>query len=1091
MRYTRILPLLIIALIIEINISHAQEVCGTDDLHKSLLQSNPEYKKLILQQEKDIKEEIIKRRQAKLDDNAVYTIPLVVHVIHKGEAIGSGSNISDNQIYSAIQGVNERFRKIIGDGADMKLEFCLAGRDPEGNPTNGINRVNGNVVANYSSGGITYKTDDPCEVSAASQIDIKALSRWPAKDYYNIWIVHKICPNSVAGYAYLPTFSNMDGAVILSNYMTYNSVTVAHEIAHGLGLYHTFNEDDDNQCPLNEDCLAQGDGVCDTPPHRSGDCGNSNPCTSEGTWDNSRRNYMSYCGTRTRFTEGQKERMRAFLNISPRANLLKSLGCASPLGVEIELSDILFPTATGYVCNTTQKPVIKVKNLGSEDITSLKSQTTVNNQNPAEHIWNGLLASGDSIEIELNEVSFPSDSNRLYIEITESNGGQDNFSGNNFKMTNVYYETPVDTLFYNFNDGIFPPEKMKIIDEDDLYSWELTMVPCKGQVATVQSYNRYADNNTSDIMVLPAVDLSNYEEAQLVFDLAYKRTYSNRESALRVLAQKDCSGIDTIYNKTRNNLATVTGYEYSPWEPASCDDWRTEVINLNDYIGSAVQLNISYFIEDTYGQNIYIDNIHVRGKKASTCETAYNEIDADICEGSSYTLPNNDIVWEAGEYQVILTSSTGCDSIITVNISVNKTSSTRVNAIICEGQTYTLPDGNTASESGVYISDLLSTLGCDSTVAVSLTVQSISQINLEETVCYGSTYILPDGVPVSQSDTYKVILLSSTGCDSVIHIQLTVLDEIHTNVQATICDGASYTLPDGSEAHTSGSYSVVIPSSENCDSTITVELTVLEAPHTTVSATICSGVNYTLPDGQTVNESGTYTVTLSSDKGCDSVIVVQLSVIDVYSSNVFIEICEGDSFILPDDTEIYQDGIYPIVLTASNGCDSTITTYVKVHAPEKPVITQEGLTLISSYESGNQWYKDGEAIPGAVQQNYEATYSGVYYVKYTDENGCEILSDEIEVLPVSLKEKLNGINLFQIYPNPNNGYFTIQIESGVEQKSHLEIVNILGQVLDSRYWNNISGKITIYSDLSSYDSGIYFVNLYLGEHIFSRRVIVQ
>jgi hypothetical protein len=69
--------------------------------------------------------------------------------------------------------------------------------------------------------------------------------------------------------------------------------------------------------------------VCDTPPHKQGDCGTINPCTSAVVWDNSRYNYMAYCPLVNRFTQGQKDRMRATAVTAPRASLLTSEGCGS------------------------------------------------------------------------------------------------------------------------------------------------------------------------------------------------------------------------------------------------------------------------------------------------------------------------------------------------------------------------------------------------------------------------------------------------------------------------------------------------------------------------------------------------------------------------------------------------------------------------------------------------------------------------------------------------------------------------------------------------------------------------------------------
>ncbi len=199
-------------------------------------------------------------------------IPVVVHVFHLGEPEGNGSNISDNDIYGAIQGLNDRFSNAIGNGIDIELEFCLASRNPDGCPTDGINRIDASFIQEY----VDYGIGDYCNLAVPSAT-LKDLSRWPVSDYYNIWVVHKIprddCSQVWGGYANYPYGGPHDGAVMRASGMSYNSLTLAHELGHGFNLQHTFNGDGGDQyCPDNTDCLQDGDRVCDTPPHMQSDC---------------------------------------------------------------------------------------------------------------------------------------------------------------------------------------------------------------------------------------------------------------------------------------------------------------------------------------------------------------------------------------------------------------------------------------------------------------------------------------------------------------------------------------------------------------------------------------------------------------------------------------------------------------------------------------------------------------------------------------------------------------------------------------------------------------------------------------------------
>lgn len=296
--------------------------CGTDVMHNYLMQTDSAYRAQVISHEEQI-QLILKNQVLQKTSGVVYTIPVVVHVIHTGEPIGTGTNLLDSQIQSTIDGMNTRFRnKNNSGGVDAEIEFCLAARDPNGNPTNGIVRVNGTSVTNYVTGGIDYFASCP---GSANELSVKNLSRWPTTDYYNIWVVNKICgfTTGTGAYAYYPGApSTVDGAVIIYVHFDSSAYEPAHELGHGFYLYHTFQDGCSTTKP--------GDYCADTPMTQG--CA---PCAGgTGIWDNSLYNYMSYCPVKNRFTQDQKNRMQAQLLIPPRASLLNSQGCISVAGLE-------------------------------------------------------------------------------------------------------------------------------------------------------------------------------------------------------------------------------------------------------------------------------------------------------------------------------------------------------------------------------------------------------------------------------------------------------------------------------------------------------------------------------------------------------------------------------------------------------------------------------------------------------------------------------------------------------------------------------------------------------------------------------------
>ncbi len=264
---------------------------------------------------------------------ASIVIPVVVHVIHDGEPIGMGKNLSVAQIQSQIDVLNEDFRRLNADiysipspfrGASMdtRIQFCLAVRDPAGNPTSGITRQIGSQ-SSYS-------------MAAANSI-LKPSTIWNRNSYLNLWTVEFGAPNaSLLGFAEFPgAAANVDGVVI--RYTAFGNTgnvippyhlgrTTTHEVGHWLNLNHIWGD---------EPACGMDDNVSDTPWQGDNSIGcPSFPITTDVCSPNypgpMYTNYMDYTDDNCMgmFTYGQFYRMYATL-FGARVSLQSSLGCVS------------------------------------------------------------------------------------------------------------------------------------------------------------------------------------------------------------------------------------------------------------------------------------------------------------------------------------------------------------------------------------------------------------------------------------------------------------------------------------------------------------------------------------------------------------------------------------------------------------------------------------------------------------------------------------------------------------------------------------------------------------------------------------------
>ena len=160
-----------------------------------------------------------------------------------------------------------------------------------------------------------------------------------------------------------------------------------------------------------------------------------------------------------------------------------------------------------------------------------------------------------------------------------------------------------------------------------------------------------------------------------------------------------------------------------------------------------------------------------------------NDITASICQGSAYT-ENGFNVSEAGVYTQNLQTINGCDSVVTLTLTVNPVATTALQAAICEGTTYT-ENGFNVSQTGVYTQNLQTINGCDSTVTLTLTVNPVATTALQAAICEGTAYT-ENGFNVSEAGVYTQNLQTINGCDSIVTLTLTVKPVATTALQASI-----------------------------------------------------------------------------------------------------------------------------------------------------------------------------------------------------------------------------------------------------------------------------------------------------------------
>jgi gliding motility-associated-like protein len=303
-----------------------------------------------------------------------------------------------------------------------------------------------------------------------------------------------------------------------------------------------------------------------------------------------------------------------------------------------------------------------------------------------------------------------------------------------------------------------------------------------------------------------------------------------------------------------------------------------------------------------------------------------------ICPNQNFTLPNGSVITAEGVYNDTISDINGCDSVVVTTLSFYPVDTTLFIVTICEGQSHTA-GGQPQTTTGIYSDLLQNQYGCDSVVITDLTVTPRVFFNNNVFICEGQSYTLPGGNSVNSQGIYNDTLIASSTCDSIVITNLSIIPRVFFNNDVALCPGESYTLPNGNAVTTAGTYFDTLVAFTTCDSVVITNLSILPVNNTIIAISICEGESY-FAGGQLQTTTGSYIDTLLNQFGCDSIITTNLTVNPVSYSEVFDTICNYESYTLPSGNIINAEGIYIDTLINALQCDSIITTYLNVLIPD-------------------------------------------------------------------------------------------------------------------------------------------------------------
>lgn len=428
--------------------------------------------------------------------------------------------------------------------------------------------------------------------------------------------------------------------------------------------------------------------------------------------------------------------------------------------------------------------------------------------------------------------------------------------------------------------------------------------------------------------------------------------------------------------------------------------------------------------------------------------TYFIQIPVNICQGDSIFLEGS-FQTIAGIYLDTTLTTAGCDSITETTLTVNSSYFVQSPIIICQGDSILL-EGGYQTTAGIYLDTVLTVNGCDSIVETNLTVNPSFFIQEIASICQGDSLFL-DGAYQYATGIYLDVYLTSLGCDSTIETTLTVNPAPVFEDTVYICQGDS-SLIHGNYESVAGNYLQTLQTGNGCDSIIDILLVVNPTHFIQTPVSICDGDSLFL-EGSYQTTSGLYLDTVLTINGCDSIVETNLTMYPTASSNDAITICDGDS-VLVNGNYLSVAGSYTDTLQTTNGCDSLITTVLSVTIID-PTVTVSSPTLTANYAGAQsyQWINcgSGNNIGTGTSQAYSAITNGSYQVLITDQ-GCDVLSTCYDILDVSIKEFNN--DFIQIYPNPTFGNFKVDLGKEYHNVT-LKVYSVIGQVIINDHYDSV------------------------------------
>jgi len=376
----------------------------------------------------------------------------------------------------------------------------------------------------------------------------------------------------------------------------------------------------------------------------------------------------------------------------------------------------------------------------------------------------------------------------------------------------------------------------------------------------------------------------------------------------------------------------------------------TIIESCNTYTWNSVTYTASgvytYFTANSNGCDS-IATLNLTINPSTTSSTDVTECDSYSWNDTEYT--------SGGVYTFSTQNSNGCDSIATLNLTINPSTTSTSSATSCDDYNW---NGQTYTETGTYTFANTNSNGCDSTATLNLTINPSTTSTSSATSCDDYNW---NGQTYTASGVHTFATTSATGCDSTATLNLTINPSSTSTINQTTCGG---TMFNGSFYWQSGVYTYTTTNAAGCDSTVTLNLTINNATSSNNGGVYCDSYDW---NGTTYTSSGVYSFHTTNAAGCDSTANLALVIFNSTTSNASVSSCDDYAW---NGQTYTASGVYTFATTQATGCDSTATLNLTINPS---TVSSTNVTECDTYTWNGTTY----------------SASGVYTNVTTNANGCD------------------------------------------------------------------------------------------------------